>query len=102
MPEPVAVRSIFDISWAAIAKVIVAIVLVWMWLKLWLLAMVMLISILIAVAIDPIVRWLEARRIPRWLGSVGCILLLAARRHSAADGGVVVDYAARPPDRAEP
>jgi predicted PurR-regulated permease PerM len=77
MTEPVESRSTVDITWSAIAKVIVACVLVWMWLKLWLLAMVMLISVLIAVAVDPTVRWLEARRIPRWLGSAGCILLLA-------------------------
>jgi predicted PurR-regulated permease PerM len=77
MTEPVDSRITLDISWSAIAKVIAAIVLVWMWLKLWTLAMVMLISILFAVAIDPIVRRLEARRVPRWLGSIGCILLLA-------------------------
>jgi predicted PurR-regulated permease PerM len=70
-------RSIFDISWSAIAKVLATLVLVWMWLRLWPLAMVVLISILIAVALDPIVRWLEARRIPRWAGSAGCILILA-------------------------
>lgn len=69
-------RFSFDVSWSAIGKVLLAIVLVWAWLKLWLLVMVMLISILIAVAVDPTVRWLERRRIPRWLGSVGCTFLL--------------------------
>jgi predicted PurR-regulated permease PerM len=82
MTEPVPTRTILDISWSAIGKVLTAIALVWVWLKLWQLAMVMLISILIAVAVDPIVRWLERRRIPRWLGSVVCILLLA--------GGVIM------------
>jgi predicted PurR-regulated permease PerM len=75
MPEPTT-RPLFDISWRAIAKVLAAIVLVWVWLRLWPLAMVVLISILIAVALDPIVRWLEARRVPRWAGSAGCILVL--------------------------
>jgi predicted PurR-regulated permease PerM len=77
MAEPGATRSVFDISWAAIGKVIVAIVLVWVWLTLRQLATVLLISIVIAVAVDPTVRWLEARGVPRWLGSAGCIMLLA-------------------------
>jgi predicted PurR-regulated permease PerM len=77
MPEQPATRSTIDISWAAIAKVLAAIAMVWVWLKLVTLVMVMVISILIAVAVDPVVGWLERRRIPRWLGSVGCILLLA-------------------------
>ena len=70
-------RSIFDISWAAIAKILITIVLVWIWLRLWQLAMILLISVFIAVAIDPVVRWLEERRIPRGLASAGCIVVLA-------------------------
>src|SRR4051812_8055787 len=77
MPDSDSNHSTVDVSWSTIRKVLIAIVLVWAWLKLWTLAMVMLISTLIAVALDPVVRWLEARRIPRWLGSTGCILLLA-------------------------
>jgi predicted PurR-regulated permease PerM len=77
MADSETTRSVFDISWRAIAKVLIAIALVWMFLKLWELAMVVLISILIAVAIDPIVNWLEDRKIPRGIASSGCILLLA-------------------------
>src|SRR3954471_22223498 len=78
MPDAASNHSTVDISWSTIRKVLIAIVLVWVWLKVWILAMVMLISILIAVGLDPVVRWLEARGIPRWLGSTGCILVLAA------------------------
>jgi len=69
--------STLEISWTSIFKVLVALALVWIWLRIWDLAMVMLISIVIAVAVDPVVRWLERRRVPRWLGSSASILLLA-------------------------
>lgn len=40
--------------------------------------MVLLVSVLIAVALDPPVRWLERRGLPRWLGSSLAVLLLVA------------------------
>src|SRR5687768_10611526 len=71
-------RSLFDVSWRAIAKVLVALALVWAWLQLWQFVMVIVVAIIIAVAIDPVVCYLERYRVPRWLGAFGSVVLLAA------------------------
>src|SRR5688572_13866984 len=71
-------RNLFDVSWRAIAKVLAAAVLVWAWFRLWQFAMVIVVAIIIAVALDPLVRFLERRHVPRWLGAAGSVLLLAA------------------------
>lgn len=68
----------FDVSWRALAKILVAAALVWAWLQLWQFVMVIAIAIVMAVALDPVVRTLEARGVPRWAGAVGFVLLLAA------------------------
>ena len=71
-------RAIFDVSWRAIAKVLAAAALVWAWLQLWQFVMAILAAIVIAIALDPLVRHLEARRVPRWAGAFGAVLLLTA------------------------
>jgi predicted PurR-regulated permease PerM len=71
-------RSTFDVTWKAIGKILVAAALVWVWLQLWQFVMVIIIAIVMAVAIDPIVKKLEARGVPRGLGAFGLVLLLAA------------------------
>ena len=71
-------RNLFDVSWRAIAKVLVAAVLVWAWLRLWQFVMVIVVAIIIAVALDPVVRYLERRNVPRWLGAAGSVFLIAA------------------------
>ncbi len=71
-------RRLFDVSWRAIAKVLVAVALVWAWFQLWQFVMVIVVAIIIAVALDPVVRYLERHRVPRWLGACGSVLLLAA------------------------
>lgn len=71
-------RNLFDVSWRAIAKVLVAFALVWAWMRLWQFAMVIVVAIVIAVALDPLVRSLERHKVPRWLGAAGTVLLIAA------------------------
>jgi predicted PurR-regulated permease PerM len=71
-------RPLFDISWRAIAKVLAAAAFVWAWLQLWQFVMVIVVAIIVAVALNPVVRYLEDRGVPRWVGSSGSVLLLAA------------------------
>src|SRR5687767_1000535 len=70
-------RRLLDVSWRAIAKVLVAAALIWAWLQLWQFVMVIVVAIIIAVALEPIVKYLEQHRVPRWLGASGSVLLLA-------------------------
>jgi predicted PurR-regulated permease PerM len=71
-------RSLFDVSWRAIAKVLAAAALVWTWFQLWQFIMVIIVSIIMAIAMDPAVRWLERRRVSRSLGAVAVVLLVTA------------------------
>ena len=71
-------RSLFDLSWRAIAKVVIAAALVWAWLQVWQLFLVIILAIVIAVALNPAVRWLEHRRMSRGAGAFAVVLLLTA------------------------
>src|SRR5215207_6543063 len=71
-------RRLFDVSWRAIAKVIVAAALVWAWFQLWQFVMVIVLAITIAVALDPVVQMLERRAVPRWLGATLTVFVIAA------------------------
>jgi predicted PurR-regulated permease PerM len=69
-------RTTIDLSVLSIARVLAAIVLVWLWLHLWQLLMLVVVAVVIAVALEPIVEWLERRRLPRSLASAGIVALL--------------------------
>ncbi len=69
-------RSLFDVSWRAIVKVLAALALVWIWWQVWRFVMVIVVAIVIAVALDPAVRWLEAKRLPRTAGAVTVVALV--------------------------
>ena len=69
-------RRVIDIAPAAIVKVVAVVALVWLWLHLWQLVMVVLVSVVMAIGLEPIVAWLEQRRIPRGLAAAGPVLLL--------------------------
>ena len=69
-------RNLFDVSWRAIAKVLIAAALVWSWFQLWHFVMVIVVAIIMAVALDPAVRWLEHKRLNRGVSSVAVVLLL--------------------------
>ena len=69
-------KRVIDIATGAILKVLATVVVVWLWLQLWQLVMVILVGIFVAIALEPAVRWLEARRIPRAAAAGGLVLLL--------------------------
>jgi predicted PurR-regulated permease PerM len=69
-------RRVFDIAPAAIVKVIAAVALVWLWLQLWQLAMLIVVALVVAIGLEPIVEWLERRRIPRALAASGSVIIL--------------------------
>lgn len=71
-------RRLFDVSWGAIAKVVVAAALVWAWFQLWQFVLVMVVAVIMAVALDPLVRYLEGHKVPRWLAASGSVFLIAA------------------------
>src|SRR5687768_5040458 len=71
-------RSLFDVSWKAITKVLLALALVWAWFQVWQFLMVIIVSIIIAVALDPAVQWLERHRLSRSTSAFGVVLLVTA------------------------
>ncbi len=71
-------KAAFDISWGAIAKVIIACALVWAWLQLWHFALVIVVSIIIAVALHPVVQWLERRGVSRGIAAFAVVFVLTA------------------------
>lgn len=71
-------RRVIDIAPAAIAKVIVAIALIWLWLHLWQLLMIIIVALVVAIGLEPIVEWLQRRRVPRSVAASGVVLVLAA------------------------
>jgi predicted PurR-regulated permease PerM len=71
-------KRIIDIAPAAIVRVLAAIVFVWLWLQLWQLLMVIVVALFVAIALEPLVAWLAAHRVPRTLAASGSVLLLTA------------------------
>jgi predicted PurR-regulated permease PerM len=82
MPDHTQRHVALELPWRTVFKVLAAIVLVWCWLQLVSLILVVLVTVLLAVTLDPIVRRLEARGLPRWGGStlvvLGLIVVMAA------------------------
>jgi predicted PurR-regulated permease PerM len=70
-------RRTIDIAPAAIIKVIAAIVIVWLWLHLWPLLMLLLVAVVLAIGLEPLVEWLERRRVPRAVAAAVWIVVLA-------------------------
>jgi predicted PurR-regulated permease PerM len=69
-------RALFDVSWRAIAKVLIAAALVWAWLQVWHFVMVIIVAIIMAVSLDPAVRWLERKRLSRSISAVLVVFLV--------------------------
>jgi predicted PurR-regulated permease PerM len=69
-------KRVIDIAPAAIVKVLAAIVVVWLWLQLWQLLMLIVVALFVAIGLQPIVEWLEARRVPRTLAASGAVVVL--------------------------
>jgi predicted PurR-regulated permease PerM len=63
-------RVLLDVPWLTILKILTAAALVWIWLQVWPIVMVVLVSLVLAVTLEPIVEWLERRRLKRGLAVV--------------------------------
>lgn len=73
------------VPWLTILKILSAAALVWVWFQIWPIVLVVLASLVLAVTLEPVVRWLEARRLSR-----GMAVLLVGTVVLAALGGAVV------------
>ncbi len=67
--------------------------LVWAFVSLFAILLPFLLAFLLAYLLNPVVLWLEQRKVPRWAGAGGCVLLLAA--FGVAAGLFVVPVAFR-------
>ena len=61
---------------ATIAKVLLTLVAVWAIYKLGTVIALVLVAVVLAISLEPIVGWLEDRRIPRWLGSTLVVFII--------------------------
>jgi predicted PurR-regulated permease PerM len=67
-----------DLPWRTVAKVLGTLALVWVWFRIAELFLLVVVAVLLAVTLNPVVRWLERRRLPRWgAASLVCAVLLA-------------------------
>src|SRR3954464_3952443 len=88
MPPPDAQSIVVELPGVTLVKVLAAAALVWVWLRTSQLFLLLTLAVLIAVALDPVVRRVERRGLPRWgaatlvaftlLASVTVFLFLAA------------------------
>jgi predicted PurR-regulated permease PerM len=69
-------RTLLDIAPRAIVKIVAAVVFVWLWLQLWQLLMLVVVALVVAIGLDPVVEWLERRRLPRWAAATATVLVL--------------------------
>lgn len=66
-----------ELPWRTIGKVLATAALVWVWWRTWQLFLIVVVAVLLAVTLDPVVRWLERRGLPRW-GASAVVALAAA------------------------
>jgi predicted PurR-regulated permease PerM len=66
------------VPWSTLFKIIAAVAAVWIWRELVWVVMLLVISVIIAVALDPVVRRLEARGVPRWVGAWSVVFVIVA------------------------
>jgi predicted PurR-regulated permease PerM len=74
-------RLRIDITGRSFVKAVLAVALVWVWLRLWQWILLFIVAAIIAVGLDPMVTWLEAKRVKRGYGSmlvVGTLTILLA------------------------
>jgi predicted PurR-regulated permease PerM len=67
-----------DLAGKTIVKVLFAAVLVWLWLRLWQWVLLFVVATFLAVGLDPVVSWLEARRLRRAYAAPLVVLVIAA------------------------
>src|SRR5882724_6440295 len=67
-----------EITWASIFRVLLGIFLAAVLITVWRLIELLILAILVAVALYPIVRWIESKRLARWIGLTTASALLLA------------------------
>jgi predicted PurR-regulated permease PerM len=67
-----------DISVKAIIRVLAALVVVWLWLRLWQWVLLLVVATFLAVGLDPLVSWLDARRVRRRFAAPLVVLTITA------------------------
>ena len=75
MPETTKRR--IDVTFATFFRLLAVVALAWAWLRLWQWFLLFVVAAFLAVALDPVVAWLDERRIRRPVGSFLVVLLLA-------------------------
>jgi predicted PurR-regulated permease PerM len=76
MPETHRQVVAVELPWRTILKVFAAMALTWIWLQTYELVLLIAVAVLLAVTLDPLVRWLEERGLPRWGASTIVIVAL--------------------------
>jgi predicted PurR-regulated permease PerM len=71
-------RRALEVPFATIGKILLAAVALWIVYRLASVVTMMLVAIVLAVTFDPVVAWLERRRVPRWLSATLIVLLVIA------------------------
>lgn len=66
-----------DVAGKTIVKVLFAAALVWLWLRLWRWVLLFIVASFLAVGLDPVVSWLEARRLRRAYAAPLVVLVIA-------------------------
>lgn len=77
-------RVRIDLSGSAILKVLAAIAGVWVWLRLWRWVLLLVVAAFLAVGLEPVVSWLERRRVRRSFGAPLTVLADGCRHRAAA------------------
>lgn len=77
MPEPHR-RVAVIVPWRTILKLVAAAALVWLWLQLVQMLLVLIVAVLLAVTLNPLVRRLEDRGLPRWGAALTVGIVLVA------------------------
>jgi predicted PurR-regulated permease PerM len=91
LPRAMSTRRLrIEITGRTFVTAVVAVALVWMWLRLWQWILLLVVAAFIAVGLDPVVRWLESKRVKRPYGSVLVVgtvaILLGAFTYFAGAG----------------
>lgn len=76
-----------------VGKVLGALALIWVWLRLWPILMAVLVALVFAVTLEPLVQWLERRRVRRGpaVALIGVLILITIAAGIAAVAGPITD-----------
>src|SRR5689334_11237775 len=77
MPDDVR-RTQIEIPWRTLLRIVAVVALVWLWLQLVQTILLVIVAIIFAVTLDPVVSWLQRRRLPRWGAALIVSLTLLA------------------------